>query len=171
MEFELIYEYKDAFSTSYTILPLLCFVGLSLILIIKTQRVFFKHTFRKQVFLFILYASLFVSLLMTILLVSKMPQIVRSDNKLKNALRLEEYAIIEGEVTDYKLKEVNNQYFESFQIADVKFSYSDNVKVVGFHQTSKRFGPINSNGQYFRISYITREGVNLIIKIEAPVDR
>ena len=67
------------------------------------------------------------------------------------------------------MKEINNQYFESFQIDNVKFIYSDNVMVNGFHQTSKSGGPIKSNGQYFRITYITKEGENFILKIEAPI--
>ena len=171
MELEIIYEYRFSYSTVLLILPLLCFVALSFFLIIKAKKIFPKFTIKRQVFLFVFYMSFFVSLLMTILMVVKMPKIITNENQLKDALELKEYSVVEGEVKDYKLKEINNQYFESFQINNIKFIYSDNVNVNGLHQTSKRMGPIKSNGQYLRISYITRDSENLILKIEAHADR
>jgi len=93
----------------------------------------------------------------------------RNERQLNEALRFNKYLLVEGEVKDYKLEKINGQYFESFRINNVEFSYSDYVLKKGFHQTAGRKGPINANGQFLRISYISQEGENLILRIETVV--
>ncbi|MDM8162162.1 hypothetical protein QUH73_20250 [Labilibaculum sp. K2S] len=103
-------------------------------------------------------------------MIVKIPGIISYENQLKDAIRSNKYLMVEGEVNGYDLSERNGQNFESFHIDNISFEYSDNEFIDGFHQTSKRMGPINKNGQYFRIYYLGKEGRNMILKIEKRVD-
>lgn len=170
MEFETIYEFTYSYSKILHIIPLLCFTIIPIVLIIKYKSIYPNYTIKKQFIITILYLFIFVSLIMTIAMIIKIPQIISYEIQLKEAIRLNKYLMVEGEVDEYDLSERNGQNFESFQIKNISFNYSDNEIIDGFHQTSNNMGPITENGQYFRISYLCKEGRNMILKIEKKVD-
>jgi hypothetical protein len=95
-----------------------------------------------------------------------LPRVLKQEKQPKDMVNVNRYSVIEGAVQGYKLRESNGRYFESFRIDSEFFEYSDYNKADGFYQTAMRNGPISQNGQFFKVSYYKKNGVNLIVKIE-----
>lgn len=86
--------------------------------------------------------------------------------KTKKILENKEYKIVEGEIENFNPMPHSGHAMESFTVKDVYFEYSDYVIQYGFNQTASHGGPIQRNGQWVRLSYITAEGDNIILRIE-----
>ena len=88
-----------------------------------------------------------------------------ASRELVNALTSNNCYIVEGAVDNFYTPTVFGHESESFTINDVYFEYSNSVD--SGYSTTKQFGGcINGNGQLLKISYITIEERNIILKIE-----
>lgn len=75
---------------------------------------------------------------------------------------------IEGMITDF-VSESNGA--ESFSVNGVHFSYPISDSVMGYDLTVRdKDSVIRGNTQYVRLTYYTRDDVNVIIKIESEVN-
>jgi len=75
---------------------------------------------------------------------------------------------IEGMITDF-VSESNGA--ESFSVNGVHFSYPISDSVMGYDLTVRdKDSVIRGNKQYVRLTYYTRDDVNVIIKIESEVN-
>ena len=101
---------------------------------------------------------------MTIISIFKIPKIIADEKH--EIIRLRHFIQIEGLIGNYNIEEHNGKYFESFCINDINFKYSVNIIIDGFHQTSRKMDLLKKNGQNFKISYIKRDSLNLILRIE-----
>jgi hypothetical protein len=68
------------------------------------------------------------------------------------ALRDGNYAIVEGPVTNFVPMPYTGHAMESFLVQGHRFSYSDYVVTIGFHNTASHGGPIRG-GLYVRVTY------------------
>lgn len=166
MDYQTIYEYSFGMSKLYNIIPLLFLSLASLVSLIFIKKHFKTYSFNRQLILLFIYLIGGITLIMTIVMALNFPNIYKYEKQLKEIITTQKYLVIEGEVENYKTRETNGQVFESFTMEGVIFEYSDFIEIDGFHQTANNYGPISSNGQHFKISYITKEGRNVILKIE-----
>lgn len=166
MDYITIYELSYNGTKLIHIVPLLIFTFLGIGLIYYLKRSIKEFTFSRQFFIFFGYLLGGIPCLMLILTIIKTPSIIKEEKELKEILETKKYNVIEGVVKDYFVREVANQIFESFTINGVKFEYSDNIIIDGFHQTAKNGGPIDRNGLRVRVSYITKNNKNTILKLE-----
>lgn len=168
-KYEILYEYEFINSKIIDILPLFGITAFAIIItfLYKRNAKSINSTIN-QILLSFLYIFIIFSSIISIISISKIPGIISNEKQLKEVLKSKNYSIIEGKINNYKLDEVNGQYFESFSINDVRFKYSDDLIFYGYHQTSKNGGLIKENGQYIRISYIVLNQENLILRIEKP---
>jgi hypothetical protein len=165
MKYETLFEYIPGISKVFYLIPLLFFTVASIVIIVYIIRRT-KYALRRQVVLFFFYLVAGILSIISISMIINTPKILCQEKKIKDMLRTKEYSIVEGVVENYELRESNGRYFESFSISNVRFEYSDYNKVDGFYQTSKNNGPIKENGQFFKISYYTKDAENLILRIE-----
>lgn len=172
MEYNTIYEYiiEKSFGVLNLVPPFLVLV-LSIMFLIHFKKHNKSFTIRRQMIIFLGYLFATISLLITISILYNIPKIISSEKQINDIIKNKSYIVVEGEIEHYKLEEANGQYFESFSICNVNFEYSDFIEIKGFHQTSKNNGPINENGQYFRIYYVNLNGGNVILKIEEGIKK
>jgi competence protein ComGC len=166
MEYTTVYEYTLGNNNFFHIIPLLLLTvfGFGIAIFFKKQIKKFS-TFR-QFLIFIGYIIGGIPLIMVVVMFFKMPSLLKEERELKEIIQEEKYKVIEGEVEDFSIREESGHIFESFKLNDVTFEYSDYIINEGFHQTSKNNGPIYKNGQRIKISYITKDNQNLILKLE-----
>lgn len=169
MKYETLYEYAPESSKIFYLIPLLLFTIVCIGYIIFQKKYFKNFSIQRQIVLFFVYLFGGVSFIMTIFMINKIPKIISSEKQFKEIIQTKSYSQIEGEIDHFQIQEINGQYFESFSINNIKFEYSDYIVIEGFHRTSRNNGPIKMNGQYFRISYITEDSKNLILKLEIKV--
>lgn len=88
-----------------------------------------------------------------------------ASRELVNALNSNNCYVIEGVVDNFYTPTVFGHESETFTINGICFEYSNSVE--SGYSTTKLFGGcINGNGQLLKISYITIEERNIILKIE-----
>ena len=89
--------------------------------------------------------------------------------EIKNVYKNEKYQIIEGMVESFDPMPIDGHKNESFCLQKTCFEYSDFDTPFRFKNTKSHGGPITHNGQRLRLSYINRNGENIILKIEKPI--
>ena len=85
--------------------------------------------------------------------------------EMSSILKNQECFVVEGDVTSFHTPTALGHDVESFYIDDVYFEYS-NSDEVGYSKTKAFGGCINGEGQNLRISYVSVEGRNIILRIE-----
>jgi len=88
-------------------------------------------------------------------------------NETQEIYRKKQYDIVEGAIEYFDPMPYNGHKHESFRVNGVYFNYSDyDGRYYGFNNTASHGGPLKANGQRVRLAYITREGRNIILRIE-----
>lgn len=80
-------------------------------------------------------------------------------------LKNNECEIVEGYVENFSTPTATGHDSESFSINGITFDYAD-FNNVGYSEMKAHGGVIHGNGQYLKISYVTIDGTNVILKIE-----
>lgn len=80
-------------------------------------------------------------------------------------LKNNECKIVEGYVENFSTPTATGHDSESFSINEITFNYTD-FDNVGYSEIKAHGGVIHGNGQYLKISYVTIDGTNVILKIE-----
>ncbi|MFN5071490.1 MAG: hypothetical protein ACK5R0_03590 [Bacteroidota bacterium] len=94
------------------------------------------------------------------------PSSISSQQKTKEIFETKEYKIVEGEIENFNPMPYEGHAVESFTVKGVYFEYSDYILWDAFNNTASHGGPIKNNGQLVRLSYITVDEENRILKIE-----
>jgi hypothetical protein len=81
----------------------------------------------------------------------------------RKALKNGNCKIVEGSVTEHKVTSNDNRESESFIVAGKRFSYADNIVVVGFNRTPKHGGTIK-NDMNLKIFYLEDRIIRIEIK-------
>lgn len=102
------------------------------------------------------------------LLISLMtiPSSISSQQKTKEIFENKEYKTVEGKIENFNPMPYEGHAVESFTVNGVYFEYSDYILWDAFNNTASHGGPITNNGQLVRLSYITVNDENRILKIE-----
>jgi hypothetical protein len=78
------------------------------------------------------------------------------------------YLVVEGIVQNFHPMPYEGHDTERFDVAGVRFEYSDYMITGGFNQTRSHGGPIRP-GRYVRLTYVPRgKSGNVIIRVEVP---
>ncbi|MCM1364497.1 MAG: hypothetical protein NC122_01090 [Faecalibacterium sp.] len=88
--------------------------------------------------------------------------------RLYEQLQNQTCSVVEGEVSGFNTPSALGHDVESFYINDEFFSYSNSVGP-GYSQTKVFGGCVTGNGQKLRISYVTVENMNIILRIEEKI--
>lgn len=75
------------------------------------------------------------------------------------------YEIVSGFVEKFNPMPFAGHQDETFQIKDVKFTYSDYVITAGYRQSLSHGGVIKGNGQMLKIGYVKYGNTNVIVYI------
>ncbi|MDB4582934.1 hypothetical protein N9164_07270 [Draconibacterium sp.] len=166
MEYTTVYEYTLGNSKLLHLIPLLILSIFGFGLAIYLKKLLKTFSYFRQFLIFICYMIGGIPLIMMIVMFFKVPDMVSNEQRLKETIETKSYKVINGQIEDFSHRTESGHVFESFKVQGVMFEYSDYIINEGFHQTSKNGGPIKKNGQQVRISYITKENENLILKLE-----
>lgn len=99
-------------------------------------------------------------------LLATLPSELSTRKETKQIFENKEYKVVEGQIENFHPMPHSGHDMESFTVNGVYFEYSDFVVHYGFNNTASHGGPIKRNGQQVRLSYITKNGDNRILKIE-----
>lgn len=162
MDYKTVFEITDKGFEMITLMPLLfVIVGIGIswfnIKYNKSTSPKRKHTI---VFGFIFSGFALIMLLLAV------PCSIANRNKTKEIYENKEYKIIEGVIENFHPMLNSGHNSESFNVDGVYFEYSDFLLQYEFNKTASHGGPLKRNGQEVRLSYITVNGENRILKIE-----
>ncbi len=115
---------------------------------------------------FAIVFGLFISGFACVMLLLTLPSSLADRNKTQKIFENKAYRVVEGAIEDFNPMPPSGHAVESFTVNGVYFEYSDFMSVYGFNNTASHGGPLKRNGQQVRLSYITVNGVNRILKIE-----
>lgn len=87
-------------------------------------------------------------------------------NFIKNSYHERNYNVVEGVVEEFIPMKFEGHSQESFIVEGIEFSYSRSNPIYGYHFPKVDGGFITGNGQYVKISYITYNEINIIVKLE-----
>jgi len=162
MDYKTVFEVTDKGFDITILMPLLFIIiglGVSLFNIKYNKSTSSKKQFT-IVFGFIFSAfGLLISLL-------TIPSSISSQQKTKEIFENKEYKTVEGKIENFKPMPYEGHAVESFTVNGVYFEYSDYILWDAFNNTASHGGPIKNNGQLVRLSYITVDEENRILKIE-----
>lgn len=162
MDYKTVFEITDKAFDMITLMPLLFVVigvGISWFNIKYNKSKSPKRKFT-IVFGFIFSGFALVMLLLTV------PSSLANRNRTQKIFENQEYQVVEGKIEDFHPMPHSGHDVESFTVNGVYFEYSDYMLVYGFNNTASHGGPLKRNGQQVRLSYITVDGDNRILKIE-----
>ena len=162
MGYKTVFEVTDKGFDMITLMPLLFVVigvGISWFNIKYNKSKSPKRKFT-IVFGFIFSGFALLMLLLTV------PSSLANRNRTQKIFENQEYQVVEGKIEDFHPMPHSGHDVESFTVNGVYFEYSDYMLVYGFNNTASHGGPIKRNGQQVRLSYITVNGDNRILKIE-----
>jgi hypothetical protein len=162
MDYKTVFEVTDNGFDITILMPLLFIIiglGVSLFNIKYNKSTSSKKQFT-IVFGFIFSAfGLLISLL-------TIPSSISSQQKTKEIFENKEYKTVEGKIENFNPMPYGGHAVESFTVNGVYFEYSDYILWDAFNNTASHGGPIKNNGQLVRLSYITVDEENRILKIE-----
>jgi hypothetical protein len=101
-----------------------------------------------------------------VMLLLTFPSSLANRNRTQKIFENQEYQVVQGKIEDFHPMPHSGHDVESFTVNGVYFEYSDYMLVYGFNNTASHGGPLKRNGQQVRLSYITVDGDNRILKIE-----
>lgn len=88
--------------------------------------------------------------------------------KMFSALQDNKCSVVEGDVACFHTPTILGHDTESFYINDVYFEYSNSVEI-GYSKTKALGGCVRGDGQNLRVSYVTIDDRNIILRIEEEV--
>jgi hypothetical protein len=162
MGYKTVFEVTDKGFDMTNLMPLLFIIiglGVSLFNIKYNKSTSSKKQFT-IVFGFIFSGFGLIISLLTI------PSSISSQQKTKEILENKEYKTVEGKIENFNPMPYGGHAVESFTVNGVYFEYSDYILMDAFNNTASHGGPIKNNGQLVRLSYITIDEENRILKIE-----
>ena len=162
MDYKTVFEITDKGFEMITLMPLLFVIvgiGISWFNIKYNKSTSPKRKFT-IVFGFIFSGFAFVMLLFTV------PSEIANRNRTQKIFENKEYKVVEGIIENFHPMPHSGHDHESFIVNGVHFEYSDFYIFYGFNNTASHGGPLKQNGQEVRLSYITVDGENRILKIE-----
>ena len=162
MDYKTVFEVTDKGFEMITLMPLLFVVigiGISWFNIKYNKSTSSKRTFT-IVFGFIFSGFALLMLLLTL------PSEITNRNRTQRIFENKEYKVVEGKIENFHPMPYSGHDHESFTVNGVHFEYSDYYIFYGFNNTASHGGPLKGNGQEVRLSYITVDGENRILKIE-----
>lgn len=162
MDYKTVFEITDKGFEMITLMPLLFVVigvGISWFNIKYNKSTSPKRMFT-IVFGFIFSGFALIMLLLTV------PSGITDRNKTREIFEKKEFQVVEGKIENFHPMPHSGHDVESFDVNGVHFEYSDYILQYGFNNTASHGGPLTQNGQEVRLSYITIEGENRILKIE-----
>jgi hypothetical protein len=160
MDYIEVYEYtKPDFEFYYILSLIFLFIGSSFMFFN-----YYKKNGRLQIsFPFILGSGMvFFGLIAAI----TVPFDIAKKNKVMEILKNKEYNVVEGEIENFHPMPKAGKENESFTVNGIFFKYSDYTISYGFNNSSTLGGPLRRNGQQVRISYISDDDGNKILKLE-----
>lgn len=162
MGYKTVFEVTDKGFDMTLLMPLLfVIIGLGISLFnIKYN----KSTSSKKQFT-IIFGFIFSAFGLLISLLT-IPSSISSQQKTKAIFENKEYKIVEGEIENFNPMPYEGHTVESFTVNGIYFEYSDYILWNAFNNTASHGGPIKNNGQLVRLSYITVDEENRILKIE-----
>lgn len=98
-------------------------------------------------------------------MLATLPSELLTRKETKKIFEKKEYKVVEGQIENFNPMPHSGHAMESFTVNGVYFEYSDFVVHYGFNNTASHGGPIKRNGQQVRLSYISRNEDNRILKI------
>ena len=106
--------------------------------------------------------------IMALLLVGLIEVDIVNNSKLVRAYKRSEYKTVQGYVENFVPESPQGHDFESFEIDNVCFRYSNNCLSSGYCITKSHGGVLHHNGQYLKIGYVETNTVygNIIVYIE-----
>lgn len=167
MDYQTFYEYQPVvFGFGRLIfLIILSVLGYGLAYYAKKSNV--KYSFRRQVYIYIGYLICGFFALIVIINLSHFPRIIKVRGDYYNIIESKNYSVVEGETKDYCPMSLVKQDNVKYTVNGIPFVFTDFTIPNDIHHGIKIYtGPITRNDQKVRISYITRNNVNYILKIE-----
>lgn len=164
--YQTIFEYEPSGSNLILLIPILLLLGVGLAIVIYTKKIFKMYSFLRQVILSFGYILIAFTVIILIISLVKAPVILSKERNFNKLIESSNYLIVEGETENFIPMSKDGHKKEMFSVKEIQFEYSDYIMTKGFHRTSLNNGPITRNGQKVRISYITEDNINLIMKIE-----
>lgn len=162
MNYRTVFEVTDKGFELITLMPLLFIVigiGISWFNIKYNKSESIKKKFT-IVFGFIISGFAFFLLMLIV------PSSLADRSKTRRIFKNKDHEVIEGKIENFHPMPYSGHDVESFTVNGVYFEYSDYILSYGFNQTSSHNGPLRENGQEVRLSYISEDGENRILKIE-----
>lgn len=140
-------------------------IGVIFVFIPRTLFIFFKKNrpISKFVRIYVILSGWLFLLFAVLWTAGATYSLFSSSANYANALKNNEYKIVEGRVNNFVPAPAEGHGMESFEVNGVPFSYSDYIITGGFNQTSSHGGPIKE-GMLVRIAY--KDGVILKIDIK-----
>ena len=162
MDYKTVFEVTEKGFNMTNLMPLLfVIVGLGISFFnIKYN----KSTSSKKKFT-IVFGFIFSGIGLVISLLT-IPSSIASQQRTKEIFENKEYKTVEGEIENFNPMPYGGHAVESFTVNGVYFEYSDYILWDAFNNTASHGGPIKNNGQLVRLSYITVDEENRILKIE-----
>lgn len=162
MDYKTVFEITEKGLDMFFFMPILFIligIGISLFNIKYNKSTSSKKQFTIVFgFIFSGFALLF--------LLATLPRELSTRKETKRIFEKKEYNVVEGQIENFHPMPHSGHDMESFTVNGVYFEYSDFVVHYGFNNTASHGGPIKRNGQQVRLSYITKNGDNRILKIE-----
>lgn len=162
MDYKTVFEITEKGLEMFFFMPLLfVFVGIG---ISWFNIKFNKSTSPKKKFT-IVFGFIFSGFALLMVLLT-LPSTISTRTKTNRIFENKEYQVVEGVIDNFHPMPQSGHDMESFTVNGVYFKYSDYVIHYGFNNTASHGGPLKSNGQQVRLSYITIDNENRILKIE-----
>lgn len=162
MDYKTVFEVTDKGFDYDTLTPLLFIaigLGVSLFNLKYNKSKSFKRNYA-IVFGFIFSGFALIMSFFTI------PSYITDRNKTNEMYQNGNFLTVEGKIENFDPMPHSGHAVESFNVNGVHFEYSDFMSVHGFNNTASHGGPLKRNGQQVRLSYISVNGDNRILKIE-----
>lgn len=161
MNYQTVYDFADEFP------PLLCFIPLVFMVAGVVMLVAFYSKRKKNPgfpmnLLFIGSAFAVIGFIGSL-------QIPRTLNRylvLKTHYHNNDLKYAAGETTWFKQASTHGNSRDEFSVDSVKFIYSNKIIGSGFNATASKNGPVYTNGQEVRVSYVEIENERIILKLE-----
>ncbi len=105
----------------------------------------------------------FISLIGTLVMI---PSKIIERKNIERIIHTQSFNMVEGYVENFLPSDSLKRNDESFEINGVRFRYSETDDFYGYSKIASNGGIINSNGEYYKLSYYIKRDNNIIIRIE-----
>lgn len=161
MEYKIVYEVNNSGIESDWLLSVLLITG-GLFLFFYNRKSSTDESSYYSIF-GVLLSCLGLFFLITDNLITK----INLYNETQEIYRKKQYDIVEGTIEYFDPMPYGGHKHERFAVKGVHFHYSDyDESYYGFNNTASHGGPLKTEGQHVRLAYITKDGRNIILRIE-----